>query len=497
MDALLNHSSLQKPASYAALEKPHPDSSPLARYRNVPNFTPPSPLAQAVAQARFSTTSTRIDTPVNIRLPQNSACLALIGAGGYKNRDPELSYFLLDETDDYGFCKEVSIPCGLLEVAYQIDMDPTRKLIYVADSDRIKSYWYDGKKHGAKHTLNPKGDGPIMLVENGSKLLRAGRSGVDMWNVDTLPDHGPDGRKKIGKGKVSIEDSWRDEEAYVEPSTGTAAHASVSLHADAIQPTTWSLLPNGHMIVSPKNKYSCWTADLESGLKPVTKFIGHGGPVSGFSTSPQDPNSFLTSSDDGLARLFDIRQPLPSISFDCGSSSERLRSALYVYVEGLPLVITGGMKSECITVWEPRMKTALYTLATGNNSVSSLAWDAPRSTLFAATECEYMDRLGYHHDYRPAKIPRSPYNKTAFGEWYGEKEHSDDDENMEDEDDADDEDEDDDEHFWPERAYHDEDAFGYTFDSGDHRLFRYKFGVDVDSKEVPEYGDARPSNGDW
>jgi len=116
------------------------------------------------------------------------------------------------------------------------------------------------------------------------------------------------------------------------------------------------------------------------------------------------------------------------------------------------------------------MKTALYELATGNHSVMSLAWDSARSTLFAATECEYMDRLGNHHGYRPAKIPKGPYNKEAYGDWYDE--NLDHDEEMADEDEED-EDDFDDEHFWPERAHHDEAAFGYTFDSGDHRLFRY------------------------
>ena len=58
---------------------------------------------------------------------------------------------------------------------------------------------------------------------------------------------------------------------------------------------------------------------------------------------------------------------------------------------------------------------------------------------------------------------------------------------------------------WPKRAYHPENYFGYTFDSGDHRLcesfsvlrkttlltritVRYQFGLDANPKDVPAYG---------
>ncbi|THH32076.1 hypothetical protein EUX98_g2112 [Antrodiella citrinella] len=114
----------------------------MTRFRkNALAFTPPlSPLARAITQARLSVASSRIDSPINLCLPQNSARLGIIGAGGYKDRDPELSYFLLDEIEDDGFCKQIAIECGLTDVPYQIEMDATRKLIYVADSQRIKSY---------------------------------------------------------------------------------------------------------------------------------------------------------------------------------------------------------------------------------------------------------------------------------------------------------------------------------------------------------------------
>jgi len=124
-------------------------------------------------------------------------------------------------------------------------------------------------------------------------------------------------------------------------------------------------------------------------------------------------------------------------------------------------------------MWDPRARAMVYELATGNNGVASLAWDAPRSTLYAATECNYMDRMGNHYDYRPAKIPGSrrgipPEKKSKM---VGEGDDGDDEE-WEDEDEDEDEDYDGDE-FWPSKASHKETHFGYAFDSGEHRLCEF------------------------
>jgi hypothetical protein len=119
----------------------------------------------------------------------------------------------------------------------------------------------------------------------------------------------------------------------------------------------------------------------------------------------------------------------------------------------------------------------LYELATGNNGVASLAWDALRSTLYAATDCINMDRNGYHHGYRPAKIPNSRrYAHTADKPPKPVKE-DDMDEDYEDEDgdDYSDDDDWDGDEYWPERAAHKETHFGYAFDSGDHRLSEFRF----------------------
>jgi hypothetical protein len=110
----------------------------------------------------------------------------------------------------------------------------------------------------------------------------------------------------------------------------------------------------------------------------------------------------------------------------------------------------------------------LYELATGNNRVISLAWDAPRQSLYAATSCSYVDRFGGSHGYREAKI-------HGDAEGWGEAKASS--SNVEDDDDEMDENEETDENYydgekqmWPGRAFHNERSFGYALDCGTHAL---------------------------
>jgi hypothetical protein len=108
-------------------------------------------------------------------------------------------------------------------------------------------------------------------------------------------------------------------------------------------------------------------------------------------------------------------------------------------------VFTGTGKAEQIKMWDVRARAPVYELATGNNRVESLLWDSERSCLYAATECLWMDRMGYRHDYRTAKIPKSGYDKSQVNS-------------------------DEEERCWPENAWHKEDYFGHTFDAGEHRI---------------------------
>jgi hypothetical protein len=68
-------------------------------------------------------------------------------------------------------------------------------------------------------------------------------------------------------------------------------------------------------------------------------------------------------------------------------------------------MFTGTDTGEHIAMWDVRARTIVYELATGNNSVNAMAWDPVRNCLYAATECNYVDRLGRHYDYRTMKMP--------------------------------------------------------------------------------------------
>lgn len=96
-------------------------------------------------------------------------------------------------------------------------------------------------------------------------------------------------------------------------------------------------------------------------------------------------------------------------------------------------------------MWDVRARAAVCEFATGNNAVQSLAWDSKRNCLYAATECNYMDRHGYRHGYRRAKIPR------------GGNDDDDDDDDFE-------------ERCWPSEAWHGEDYYEYAYDAGEHTL---------------------------
>jgi len=58
-------------------------------------------------------------------------------------------------------------------------------------------------------------------------------------------------------------------------------------------------------------------------------------------------------------------------------------------------------------------------------------------------------------------------------------------------------DDDDDDRAWPMKAFHAENYFGYTFDAGDHRIYRYQFKADADTSIVPPYGGASCYSTGW
>ncbi|KAG8719134.1 hypothetical protein FRC09_011581 [Ceratobasidium sp. 395] len=466
------------PSAWKNNMKRHPKSSPLARPRpNIPTLTPTAAnsVAMSVYDARCETKSERILTPLKLRLSQGNACLALNGAGGWKNRSPALSYYLLDEPDtgSTSLQRHHSMEPGLVDVARHMALDETRQLIFIGDDNRVKSYaWatptgenYEREPHPT-HTLDcDLVEGPIAVLPNGT-VIRAGRGQVAVWDIDSLETHGEDGEGIVGEEDEDIlEDTMRDDAEEIELSTGSPATSYIKFtaHPD-LKLAGWELLPQtpSTMLCHPDD-YECFTIDLEHGGTIVTHYLGHGGKVSDFSISGGDPRVFLTACTDGFVRLFDHRTPLPVLTFDACDSSEFCDAAVLAHPDGIPTVFTGTGQAEQIKMWDVRARTIVYELATGNNRVNSLAWDSNRNCLYAATECSYQDRMGYRHDYR-----RSRKRK-------GQKIDKDD---MEDD------------VAWPKKAWHDENYFGYAFDAGEHRIYRYAFKEDPDPSIMPEYGDA-------
>ncbi|CAE6413050.1 unnamed protein product [Rhizoctonia solani] len=277
-----------------------------------------------------------------------------------------------------------------------------------------------------------------------------------------LPTHGPYGDKTIGK-LIKDLDTIREDPDEIEPSTGSAPTSRIKfLDQPNLKPSLWQpLLTTPSTVVCvesarDKGKYRCIGIDLEAG-KSTSYYLGHGADVSEFSVSPTDPQLFLTACNDGFA------------------------PAALAHPDGIPIVFTGTHKGEQIKVWDVRARACVYELSTGNNSVQSLAWDAQNNCLYAATECQHMDRLGYHHDYRYAKIPKS----QEF------------DEGMEYDDDDGKDYYIDEERCWPKPAWHKEDYFGYIYDAGIHLILRYAFKEDPNLSVVPEYGDASIREGYW
>ncbi|KAI4528798.1 hypothetical protein K525DRAFT_183160 [Schizophyllum commune Loenen D] len=508
--------SLPRHVSFDSTPKPHANTSPLARFRDdsVPEIPSSAPNAQAVYYGACSVSSDDVPPlPDQIITHPNADVLVMTGCSGWKQRDPFLAYFkIADVGNKWEGAPEVEVmECGLLDIARHIALDPTRKLIWAADDKRAKSYTYDIDGYRPVHTLACQRSGPLAIVDNGARVLRAGAKGVDVWNLDGLPTHGPEGDKHIGKGRINISNTSRDPddlEDTIERSPGVKRTSSIDFDGSIEKwhlPSWWSTGGSLKAISSGFMARSTVVArDLQVQGKITQRYIGHGGDVHSITSSDADTSAFLTSASDGIVRLFDIRQPLPQLSIDSGEGSERTYSSLYVHVDGIPVIFTGGThKTQSIKVWDPRAKKLVYELATGNNAVHSLAWDAPRATLYAATECDAMDRMGYRHDYRQARVrdfkihdrrgqpPEPQSSQESKGKGKGNEM------------DVDAEDEEDEEDYghdrgWPDRSSHNEDYFGYPWDCGYHRLIRYKFGLDANPKVVPAYGDVPPGgDSDW
>lgn len=136
----------------------------------------------------------------------------------------------------------------------------------------------------------------------------------------------------------------------------------------------------------------------------------------------------------------------------------------YLPITSPAVLFTGGQSTESIALWDLRARRTVYELATGNNGVDSLVWDAANSTLYASTVCGYVDAQGNSYGCRPFRPPKVQHATAS------KPTSRDEDYDMEDDDEYDDDDDDDYDQSWPKDAFHSEGHFGYDFDAGDHRL---------------------------
>ncbi|KAJ6467549.1 WD40 repeat-like protein [Mycena vitilis] len=441
-----------------------------------------TPLLSAIYDARCEITSNSINQPIGLK--NNGSCVLLPSMGGWKNRAPVLAYYLLDDTSSGTQfpLKARYADVGLTEVAWHATTDEANKLMFVADNCRVKSV--------APHTLDTDSHhGPLHTLAPGL-LIRAGKGSVGVWDLGALPTHGPSGRARIGH-RFDTSYSWRDEDDKLEASSGSGPTSTITLADLQLAPEQWHAHPAlyGTLLCGIDTKeshdYSCVSLDLEHGGKTVARYLGHGGNTRAFSTSVVDPAVFLTAASDGHARLYDHRMVLPVLSLRAGTGEDDCMGVVLTHPDGIPTIFTGAARDQIIRLWDVRAQKMIYELSTGNNAVVGMTWDAPRSTLYVATQCDTMNRLGDNFDYRHVKRPRISWSWESL--------------EREDSDSYDSDDESDyDAPCWPKNAGNAEDYFGHLFDAGDHRIFRYAFNDQPDPSILPEYGEARVCNdGSW
>jgi WD40 repeat protein len=298
-----------------------------------------------IYEARCEISSSYINLPIQMAMSPGGACISWLSMGGYKNRDPFLSYFIPGD-DDNDFPDGQRLLIGLSDIAYDSAIDESRSLIFAVDSWRIKSYKWDATDNKgntlATHTMDSGPfEGPLAMLSNG-RLLRAGKGSAGVWNIDDLKTHGSNGRKRIGK-KFDTEDTWREDPEEIETSRGSTVHQQIKFADDTIRPARWHAHPsaNGTMLCAsdPRAKphrFWCGALDLEHGGKTSALFLGHGGQVTSFSTSEADQAVFTTACLDGCVRLYDVRHPLPTLTMDVGKKSSSCDTALLVHPDGIP-----------------------------------------------------------------------------------------------------------------------------------------------------------------
>ncbi|KAI8980059.1 quinon protein alcohol dehydrogenase-like superfamily [Trametes punicea] len=501
----------------------HSLSTRLSRFRPgiIPTATPATPLALIVADARAQLSTDLIPKTHAMAISARSSILALASGSGWKARDPVLHYYLLDTQTET--CLEgVSMDPGLSNVPRFVAADEDRKLVFLADDDRVKSFSFAQGNDGQvpklltnTHTLDSERmyNGPIAVLPSG-QFIRAGKGKAAIWDISQLGTHQDHPEVLIGGHQLNTDNSWREEGCTtIEMSSGSKPHTVIAFADDpCYTPATWHLHPRtGHLLCGDRaatsGGYACVALDLEHGGRRAARYLGHGGDVVRIATSAGNPNLFVTAASDGYARLFDVRRPLPVLTVETSIQHEACVDVVLVYHDGIPTLFTAGDRTQQVKMWDIREQECVYELSTGNNAVSAMAWDEVHSSLYVATECPYVNQLGERAGYRRARVPTwatwasvekdykaykaavsDPNTEETRGSRMQPEAHARGYDDNEDEDD-DDVDEIDEAYSadmrWPEKCFHKENYFGYAYDAGEHVIFRWHFKEQPDITQLP------------
>lgn len=106
------------PSCWDPAMKPDAHTTPLARFHKNTNISAfaAQPVANVIYQARCAITSTRICSPVQLSLSSEGSCLALLSAGGWKDRCSVLDFWRLSGDDGADFLDSQNIEVGLGDI---------------------------------------------------------------------------------------------------------------------------------------------------------------------------------------------------------------------------------------------------------------------------------------------------------------------------------------------------------------------------------------------
>lgn len=151
------------------------------------------------------------------------------------------------------------------------------------------------------------------------------------------------------------------------------------------------------VVASFDKSASLWVFDWPTATLSAL-LTGHAGLVTDASTSAGLPHLVAAGSYDGTVRVWDLRtHACTHVLASKGCTG--VRAVALAEDQGQPFCFSFGGSDEAILCWDLRTRRCLYELATGNTDVVSLQWHAPSRSLFASTDCDYIDRHGNDYDY--------------------------------------------------------------------------------------------------